>query len=646
MENNLSLMQWIKAPFYVATSNPEPFLLIGGVTLSYFAIKALAPNSYQENGMWYTKFANTSQANPINLVNGYRWSSTDKIKKFMREENRKDCYLGDFRVDDNFAKKVNMPKWYKNNLEKLQIKINKQDLVESLLIIGKMKSGKSEFFNHLLKQDFYDRTIIHSIKISFEKYFYDRNSIILNPYLEKSHIWDVMAEEEGTIKTFFMNFLKGTIGDKVDFFSANAERRFNEMMITVKTHYSHATPAQKWLLFIKTYKDFYNEVEGQDKNSKQDVVQTMEAMIEPLEMLAWQLEDPRKKTFTIKDFFKMKNGAKLFLSNQTLYLDKLTPLFAAFTAAFGKYQTSLPETKKDITLYLLDEYLSFVEIIDKAARRILHTLIRGHGGVLAPGLQYIPTDDKGLLQDLTSSAFAWIFFSTIEDETKAKLIEKTEYESWYKETNEKKILFKKRSDDNSKKQKKGTAITKEMLDGLGKIFEYICYIPTQNILFRAYTPPPELIQKHDDLKNTDFTDFYKIKYPDKYELTQEDLDNMSFAELYKDNTKLSKEERYKLWDQYDKLKTETAKLKFKRKYNLKESEMKLLFEDIAQDKEIVTNKMSIFNLEQRLAIYCEFTMIDADDYSAKFEFIDRHELWGALPGFFEFTNEQISSSWV
>ncbi|MDD2698807.1 MAG: type IV secretion system DNA-binding domain-containing protein [Arcobacteraceae bacterium] len=646
MENNLSLMQWIKAPFYVAMSNPEPFLLIGGLTLSYFAIKALVPNSYQENGMWYTKFANTSAANPINLVNGYRWSSIDKLKKFMRDGNRRDCYLGDFRVDENFAKKVKMPKWYKKYLEKLQIKINKQDLVESMLVIGKMKSGKTEFFNHLLKQDFYDRAIIHSIKISFEKYFYDRNSIILNPYLEKSHIWDIMSEEEGTIKTFFMNFLKGTIGDKVDFFSATAERFFNEMMITVKTHYSHATPAQKWLLFIKVYKDFFYEVEGlSDRDPKASVAQTMQSMIEPLEMIAWQLEDHRKKTFTIKEFFKMENQAKLFLSNQTKYQDKLTPLFAAFTAAFAKYHTSLPETKTNITLYKLDEYMSFVEIIDKAARRILHTLIRGHGGILCAGMQYLPAD-KDLLLDLTSSAFAWIFFSTIEDDTKMKLIEKTEYESWYKETNEKKILFKKRSDDNSKKQKKGTAITKEMLDGLGKNFEYICYIPTYNILFRAYTPQPELIQKHDDLKNTDFTEFYKIKYPDKYELSQEDLDNMSFADLYKDNTKLSKEERYKLWDRYEKLTTDNAKLKFKRKYNLKESEMKLLFEDLTQNKEVVANKMSIFNLEQRLAIFSEFTMIDADDYTAKFEFINKHELWGALPGFFEFTPDQLSSSWA
>lgn len=639
--NNFTVDMLLHAPGAIIEKSQGTLITLSAITAAYIIYDFAIPKTWQENGLWYDKFAKTSNANPVNLISGYKWASTDALKQFVKEGGRTDCHLGNFRVDENFAKKVKMPKWWKNNLEKTEIWCNNQDLVESLLIIGKMKSGKSELYNYLISQKFYNRAIIHSIKISFEKYFYDRNSIILNPYLEKSHIWDVMSESEGTIKTFFLNYIKGTIGDKVDFFSASAERRFTEMMTSIKTHYKDATAAQKWILFIKTYKDFYKEVEGEEKNSKQDVVQTMESMIEPLEMIAWQLENnPRKKTFTIKDFFKMNNQARLFLSNQTTYQDKLTPLFAAFTAAVAKYHTSLAETKTDITFYVLDEYLSFVDIIDKAARKILHTLIRGHGGILAPGLQYLPSD-KELLLDLTSSAFAWIFFSTIENETKEILISKTKYESWYQENSEKKGFLKKRSDDISKKQKNSTALTADILDGLGKKFEHIVYIPTQNILYRGYTPQFELIQKHDTLQNTNFDDFYKIKYKDTIDMSAEELETLSFADLYKDNSKLSKNERYKLWDQYEKLKTTEAKNKFKKKHNLHESEMKLLFEDFTQNKDVVANKMNIYNLEERLEIYSKFMNIDPNDSSAKFDFIEKHELWGALPAFFEFETGEL-----
>ncbi|MDO8453264.1 MAG: type IV secretion system DNA-binding domain-containing protein, partial [Sulfurimonas sp.] len=483
-----------------------------------------------------------------------------------------------------------------------------------------------------------ERALILSIKISFEKWGYDRNSIILNPYIEKSHLWDVMRESEGTIRTFFMNYLNGILGDKKDFFSSSAERKFNETMILVKTHYEGATSAQKWLLFIKALKDIFKEAELADpksaKKTNRDVLGTMESLVEPLEIMAWEMQKKNKKTFVIADFFKMKNQAKLFLSNQPEHLDALTPLFSAFTAAVARYHTTLPETKTDYTVYALDEYLSFVETMDKQTRKILHTLIRGFGGVMMPGLQYLPTNDKALLLDLTSSAFVWFYFSTIEDETKDVLIKKTESEYWYQDSREYRGFNENdKTVDRSKKSSSTNLLSKHVLDGLGERFEHITYIPTHNLLYKGYTPVVELEERVSSFAEIDLHEFYSIKYKDTINMTLEQVAELKFEDLYKTEKDLTKEEKFKL---SQKFKLAKDKEKFKQDNNLVHVNLDLLFAEFEQDDQILDNQMKMLTLDERFTLFAEWENIDENDFEKRFEFINKNNLWGALPGIFQF----------
>lgn len=612
---------------------------IGGAMYAY----SIFPRAYQENGLWYNKYAASSFPNPLHTESGYRWATTQQLNNFTRKRN--EVFIDEFRFDDKFCKDVKMPKFHIKSKEKTKVFFNKQDLVEGMLIVGKMKSGKSEIYNSILSQDWYDRAIIHSIKISFEKWGYDRNSIILNPYLEKSHLWDVMSESHGTIQTFFKNYLNGVLGDKKDFFSASSERIFKETMTQIKTHYKDATSAQKWLLFIKAVKAILKEeTESNEKNEKKtnkDVKATMESILEPLEIMAFEMQKGTKKTFVIADFFKMKNGAKLFLSNQPEYLDALTPLFSAFTAAVGRYHTTLAETTTDYTVYALDEYLSFVNTMDTGTRKILHTLIRGYGGIMMPAVQYLPVDDKALMLDLTSSAFVWFYFSTIEEETKDILINKTETEYWYKDAFELRRAGSndKQQRDHSKTSKTKNLLSKNILDGLGAKFEHIVYIPTHNLLYKGYTPRVELVEKFQSFKQVDLEPFYKIKYQDTLKLDAEQVAALKFEDLYKDVNELSKQEKFRLHQSY---KNATDKTKFKQDNNLVDVNLDLFFKEFEQDDQILDNQMNILTMQERFALYTEWNNFGDEDTSAKFDFIEKHNLWGALPGIFDFNDSDLN----
>src|SRR3990167_9956026 len=126
--------------------------------------------------------------------------------------------------------------------------------------------------------------------------------------------------------------------------------------------------------------------------------------------------------------------------------------------------------------------------MDEASKKRLHTLIRSKGGILMPAIQYIPMDDKKLQQLLTSSAFAWIYFSVIEEET-IKLfkdaIGETEYT--YSETNESRGKGGK-STSTSTKHERTNIIFNELLNGLGDKFEHIVFIPNHKVIYKGYTP--------------------------------------------------------------------------------------------------------------------------------------------------------------
>ncbi|MDD2653333.1 MAG: type IV secretion system DNA-binding domain-containing protein, partial [Sulfurimonas sp.] len=514
-------------------------------------------------------------------------------------------------------------------------------LTQGVLLVGKMGAGKTEFYFSVLSQKFYSRAVIHQVKVGdFVEPLLGKNDMLFSPYDKRGYLWDAMSESEGILKTFFENFANSVMGDKKDFFSSSSQRLYNELAQKIRTKYKDEPSSVKWLLLIKAIKDLFAEMDSGSQKSKQDVKSTMEAILEPLEIMAFKMQDPKQKSFVIADFFKRKNQCKLILDNIPEYEKSLTPLFTAFVACMSQVHTSLPDSKTDFTLYALDEYLSFAQIMDEPSKKRLHTLIRSKGGILMPAVQYIPKDDKKLQQLLTSSAYAWIYFSVIEEET-IKLFKDAVSETEY-------VYFEKShskgesgsSTSTSTKNERVNLINNHLLNGLGTKYEHICYIPNEKVLYLGYTPQANLPKKAEKSVPSDLSEFYAIKYRIDNE-EQEDYKNLTFADLFKEKP-LSKLEEYKLFKKFEKAKRqgEEAMASFKQAEKLEAVNLELLFSKYMEDKQVVSNKMKMYSIQQRFELFHSYRKIKDDD-AAALEFIEKHNLFGALPSFFTFNEEDL-----
>lgn len=603
-------------------------------------------NFKTENGFVYAKYpwmhrnAWGSLPNPKEVKRGYLWTSVSQLKSKFSKSDKNIVFFDYFRFDEEYKIRSKMSGFFAKKAENIALYFDPLSLTQGVLLVGKMGAGKTEFYFNILKQKFYNRVVIHQVKAGdFTQSFLTKNDMLFSPYDKRGYLWDVMSENEGIIKTFFENYANAVGGDKKDFFSAAANRLYNEMAIKVRTTFKDEPSSKKWLLLIKAVKDLFAEMEGGTQNSKKDVKGTMEAILEPLEIMAFKMQDPEQKRFVIKDFFKRKNQCKLILDNIPEYEKSLTPLFTAFTACCSQVHTSMPDSKTDFTLYALDEYLSFIQIMDDASKKRLHTLIRSKGGILMPAVQYVPIDDKKLTQLLTSSAYAWIYFSVIE-ETTIKLfkdaIGETEYV--YQEKSESRDSKSRDSHSLSNKHEKINLIYNELLNGLGDKFEHIVYLPNHKMLYKGYTPQANLKPRAEKTVPANLDDFYAIKYAT--DAQKEDISNLTFSDLFKDKP-LSKVEEWKLWKKYQKLeqvKDEKGIETFKKNEKLESVNLEFLFAKYMQSNTILKNKMKMFTLDERFELKKQWDKIEDD--AEQIEFIEQHDLFGALPDFFKLKDAQ------
>jgi hypothetical protein len=591
------------------------------------------------NGYVYAKFPVAhkngfgSLANPKDIKRGYRWTNAfDLLKKFKKSDKNR-VFMDYFRFDEEYKREARLSSFFAKKAENTPLYFDPLKMTQGVLLVGKMGSGKTELYMSILKQKFYNRAIIHQVKAGdFSSVFLRKRDILFSPYDDRGYLWDIMEENEGIIKTFFENYANSIMGDKKDFFSATANRLYNELAQKIRTKHQNETSAKKWMYFIKAIKDLFNEMDSGSQNSKKDVKGTMEAIIEPLEIMAWKMQNPKQKRFLIKDFFAMKNQTKLILDNIPEYEKSLTPLFTAFMACVSQVHTSMPDTKTDFTLYALDEYLSMASIMDEASKKRLHTLIRSKGGILMPAVQYIPKDDKKMQQLLTSSAYAWIYFSVIDDET-IDLFKKTvgEVEYSYEEKNRNG-----KGDKNySTKDKKDFLIYNELINGLGEKFEHLVYLPNHKYLYKGYTPQVQLKQIAAKQVPVDLSPFYAMKYSADEE--EQDLKNLTFEDLFKQKP-LSKIEEFRLFKKFQNAKNsgnEEAIKNFKKENGLEVVNLKFLFKKYMEDQQVIKSKMKMFDTSERFRLFQEFQELKGND-EKELEFIEKHELFGALPSFFKF----------
>jgi hypothetical protein len=615
--------------------------IIGGAGYYFLNVK-------KENGFAYPRFgfahrnAGGSLANPLDVKRGYMWTPLPTLKNLFSKNKKNTVCIDQFRFDDDYAYKCGMNGLYRKNAEKTEIYLDPLKMTQGMLLIGKMGSGKTEMFFYILSQKFYNRVVIHQVKAGdFAESFLGANDMLFSPYDKRGYLWDIMSENEGIIKTFFENYANSVMGDKKDFFSASSQRLYNELAQKTRTKYKDEPSSVKWLLLIKSIKDLFAEMDSGTQKSKQDVKSTMEVMLESLEIMAWKMQDPKQKSFIIKDFFTRKNQCKLIMDNIPEHEKSLTPLFTAFTACMSQVHTSMPDSKTDFTLYALDEYLSFAQIMDEASKKRLHTLIRSKGGILMPAVQYIPKDDKKLQQMLTSSAFAWIYFSVIEEET-IKLFKDAvgETEYTYTEHNESKSEGRKTHSHNTK-QERTNIIYPELLNGLGDKFEHIVYIPNHKVIYKGYTPQANLKKVAKKSIEADLTEFYAMKYRNENEEQEEDLKNLTFADLFKAKP-LTKLQEFKLWKKFETIQGKKEDIqRFKKEEKLEAINLEFLFKKYLQNDQVLNNKMKLFTLNERVELNGKWQRVQGDP-EQELQFIEKYDLFGALPAFFEFNGEEKS----
>jgi len=611
-------------------------LSVIGMVLAFI----LYPRTKNEHGFVYesypmSRYAWGSGANPKKLIKGYIWTPYLKLKKLFNKPSYT-VFLDEFRFLQEFVNESMMNNFFKKKAETTKISLSAAQLTQGMLVVGKMGSGKTMFYNNFLVQPFYDRALIHEIKQdTIQTLYVPRKDIILCPYDERSHLWDVMSEDEGIIQTFFLEYMNAVVGEKTDFFKAAAQKRFNDVALQVKTSYKNTTPAQKWLLFIKLLRDMFDEIESSTQKSQKDVQATMEQIMEPLEIMAYQMQNPNQKSFTIREFFKRKNQSKLILSNIAEYDKALKPLFGAFIACFTQIHVSMPDTKTDFTLYALDEYLSFVQNMDESTRKRIHTLIRSKGGILVGGVQYLPMNDKKLLEELTSSAFAWLYFSTIQPETADFFIEsinETEYS--FNERNESYNDGKKSISWQMKKDSTHL-INTHILNGLGEDYSHITFIPQMQVLYKGYTPVVELTKRHEGFIKKDLSGFYELKYKSNVKI---DPSSLKVEDMFNRSIKLSKLEKFKLFKRFEASQNKEA---FAKENNLQDVNFELFFKEFIPDEMIIQSKMNLLSLQERFDLAGRWNSIPKENSEAQLAFIEDNLLYGALPDIFNFTTTQL-----
>lgn len=608
--------------------------LIAGSIITF----VLFPRRKEKHGFIYenyplTRYAWGSDANPKKLIKGYVWTPYFKLKTLFNK-SANTVFLDEFRFLEEFANESMMNSYFRRKAESVKISLAAAQLTQGILIVGKMGSGKTMFYNNLFVQLFYDRALIHEIKQdTIQTLYVPRKDLILCPYDERSHLWDIMSEDEGIIQTFFLEYMNAVIGEKTDYFKAAAQKRFNDVALQVKTSYKNATPAQKWLLFIKLIRDMFDEIETSNQKSQKDVQATMEQILEPLEIMTYQMQDPNQKSFTIKEFFKRKNQSKLILSNIAEYDKALKPLFGAFIACFTQIHVSMPDTKSDFTLYALDEYLNFVQNMDESTRKRIHTLIRSKGGMLVGGVQYLPINDKKLLEELTSSAFAWLYFSTIQPETAdffINSVKETEYS--YEERNESYTDGKKSVSWQTKKESTHL-LNSHILNGLGEDFSHITFIPQKQVLYKGYTPVVELTKRHEGFIKKDLTGFYELKYKSHKKI---DPNTLKVEDMFARS--MSKLEKFKLFKRYE---ASQNKETFAKENNLQDVNFELFFKEFIPDEMIIQSKMKLLSLQERFDLAGKWHSIPKENSEAQLAFIEQNQLYGALPDIFNFTTTQL-----
>ncbi|RXI48012.1 hypothetical protein CRU99_01770 [Malaciobacter mytili] len=520
----------------------------------------------------------SSFPNPLNLKQGYKWTYLKDIKNILGyRENNKNLFLDNFRINREVSNK--------KEVEKTMTFIEPLDTTKTILTIGKMGSGKTEFFNSVLAQneefEIYNREVIHDVKGDFTAKFYDVNTdFIFNPYDDRGFYWDIfedMNESESLVMSFIVNLIEYHQKEK-DFFSSSASKELTQMII--KTHFNHPdkSSSEKWVIFLNEIERYKKDCEANDDKTKSSIYANMELAIESFKLFAWQSAQSGIKRFSLKEFINSKG--RLILLNNSSYSKKLYPLFTGFVAMLIELMLSKPDTKDDLTLLLLDEYLSLK--FDEDVRLKLQTQIRSKGGCLFIGIQYIDMHDKKSKQLLDSSKYATLVFSVSDGETVqhlSTLFGNVIYEK-HKESKSHSSGGKNSSHSTTKsiEDKTEPFITPKHIQSMPQ-FHHLTLIPEKEVFYLGYTPLVELENINEPFKKRDLTRYYEFLY------------NTTSKSIQESNKRYTFEDKKEIYLELVSINEDDEELEKKayndvlKKYNLHETNLKEFFEEVIAKEE-------------------------------------------------------------
>lgn len=457
----------------------------------------------------------TSYLNPSQIIRGFKWSNFNDLKQILNQG----IYIDNFQV-------IEKPERIKNKeILNVDLKIEALNFTKTILAVGKAGSGKTEFFMNISAQNdnfnHFKRELYHDVKGDFvEKLYQKETDFILNPYDNRGLVWDIwedMRSNEALVVSFIQNLIVSQVKES-DFWTTSASKLLSDSIMRVHfTFGAKLTSAEKWEKLLNLLDEYKSSIEN-DK-TKQSIWQTLELGLEYINLLAFQTKKANKKDlFSIYNWCSTENS-RLFLLNNASYSKKLNPYFTGFLACVIEVLLSKPDTKTDLTLLLLDEYLSLK--LDESVRLKLMTQIRSKGGCCVLGVQYLDANDKKQKQLIGSSTFAKVLFNVADDETVQSFVNAYGSVEWEKE---KVSTSNSKSGGNSMMNKSSSTsttystedksthfITHEMIKGLSN-FRHITFIDELGIYYVGYTKQANLIKLNSHFDKRDLQEFYEWLY--------------------------------------------------------------------------------------------------------------------------------------
>ena len=407
----------------------------------------------------------------------------------MKNPNKDNFYLNNFRYAPEVKRHFNLlNRFLAYRAEKKEIRLNWNDLKRGSLIVGKMGTGKTEFLKNIMVQwlETGRKMVVHDTKGEFTSFFYDEDTdFILNMADKRGFYWDFFEDIDKGMKPgdvlniFFKAYFKATNGESNDKFWETASYvRFQEIFNEVAFDKTIRTEDKYEAFLIKLTKYFKDTLAGNNK-TEQSIAITLQTACN-IFYESYALKKLGRKKFSIIDFFNEDTPNKIFLHTISKVQKEMIPFITAFLELFFRYQLTYREKakKERYILYVLDEYLSFFNLMDEKTRTEVHTKARSAGALLLPAVQYLPSDDK-VAQDLTASLINIVAFN-MTDNKMIKYLEdltKTSIETRSKVENETDF-----------QRQEASIVNNEIIQNLG-VGEHI-FITEKNgkkIIYKGYT---------------------------------------------------------------------------------------------------------------------------------------------------------------